>query len=192
MIAWFNFIVLVVSITLFVVLYIKSVSPAVLEQRIGTKAYTICGRYRTISIIFMTVALVNYIVYYFYPLPVPLPKTFPWAWWISGLVSGVIAIPSLYLMVRGMIDAGEEALTPRKEHQMFGGIYQKIRHPQAWEALLWFVLAFALHSPFLVLFSFLGLLGEYLMIRAEERDLIIRFGKAYEQYIQHTGVFWPK
>lgn len=75
---------------------------------------------------------------------------------------------------------------------MFGGIYQKIRHPQAWEALLWFVLAFALHSPFLVLFSFLGLLGEYLMIRAEERDLIIRFGKAYEQYIQHTGVFWLK
>jgi protein-S-isoprenylcysteine O-methyltransferase Ste14 len=104
----------------------------------------------------------------------------------------VIAVPAGYLLGRGVLDAGKEALVPQKEQQLYGGIYERVRHPQAWEALLWFTIAFWLHSPFLVLYSFAWLVVEYVMVMAEERDLVIRFGRAYEEYCQRTPAFLPK
>jgi protein-S-isoprenylcysteine O-methyltransferase Ste14 len=192
MIAWINFAILLVAGLLFVYLYILSVGPAALEKKIGPSAYAVCARYRFISIVMMLVALGNYGVYYFYPLPVPLPRTFPWLWGVSAMIAVVLAIPSGYLMIHGMIDAGEEAMIPKKEHALYGGIYKIIRHPQAWEAVLWFVVAFLLHSPFLVLFSFVWLPLEYAMVMAEERDLIIRFGQVSKNYRKRTGAFWPR
>ena len=60
---------------------------------------------------------------------------------------------------------------------MYGGIYQKIRHPQAvGEFPLWWVIAFLVHSPFLVLFSFLYVPVWYSLCLAEERDLVLRYG----------------
>jgi protein-S-isoprenylcysteine O-methyltransferase Ste14 len=58
--------------------------------------------------------------------------------------------------------------------------------------LLWFTVAFHLNSPFLVLYSFLWLLVEYIMVMAEERDLVIRFGQAYVDYRRRTGAFFPR
>ena len=192
MIAWINFAVLVAATVLTPVFYIKSVGPAALEQKIGPAAYEKCGRYRLVAMITMTLAMGNYVVYYFYPLPIPLPLTFPWPWWVSAAISVLIAIPSGYLLARGMKDAGEETLMPKQEHTLYGGIYEKIRHPQAWEALLWFTVAFLLHSPFLVLYSFLWLPIEYMMVMAEEPDLVIRFGQEYEEYRRRTGAFLPR
>jgi protein-S-isoprenylcysteine O-methyltransferase Ste14 len=192
MIAWVNFAALLVSMFLFAWLYVQSVGPAALERKIGPEAYPRCARYRMLSMIFMFVASANYVLYYFFPLPVPLPRTFPWPWWASALVAAVIAIPSGYLVMRGVKDAGEEALTPKKEHEMFGGIYERIRHPQAWEAAFWFVFAFLLHSPMLAIVSVLGVVLEYWMVMSEERDLVIRFGERYEEYRQRTGAFWPR
>jgi len=40
----------------------------------------------------------------------------------------VIAAPSLYLMYRGIKDAGKETMAPRKEQTMYGGICELIRH----------------------------------------------------------------
>jgi hypothetical protein len=34
-------------------------------------------------------------------------------------------------MIRGLIDAGTESAIPKKEYAIYGGIYKKIRHPQA-------------------------------------------------------------
>jgi len=136
MVAWLNFAVLVLMTALTLVFYVKSVGPAALERRIGPTAYEKCGRYRLGAMIAMTLAMGNYVVYYFCPLP--LPRTFPWTWAVSAVIGLVIAIPSSYLLARGMKDAGEEMLSPKKEHGLYGGIYEKVRHPQAWEALLWF------------------------------------------------------
>ncbi len=110
--------------------YVKSVSPASLETKIGEAAYKKCTLYRRVASGFMMIPLANYIIYLFYPLPIPLPKTFPWGWWISVFIVILIALLSGYLFWRGMKDAGEETMTPKKEHKMYGGIYQKIRHPQ--------------------------------------------------------------
>lgn len=191
--AWLNFVVLIVSSFLFTFYYVRSVSPASLEKQIGPSAFQKCTRYRVIASIFMVVAAVNYVLYYWFPLPLPLAHTFPWPWWISVLIALVIGIPSVYLMLRGVRDAGEETMSPKAEHEMYGGIYEKIRHPQAvGEFPLWFVIAFLVHSPFLVLFSFLYIPVWVYLCVAEERDLCIRYGAPYEEYCRRVGFWFPK
>lgn len=193
MIAWIDFAILVMSTILTLYFYVLSAGPAALEKRIGAAAYAKCSRYRMLSAIFMTVAGINYIVYYFYPLPIPLPRTFPWSWWISGVIAVAIAIPAGYLWWRGMKDAGEETMFVKKEHELYGGIYKKMRHPQAvGELPYWWVFAFALHSPFLVLYSLVWIPLFIIMSWAEERDLVIRYGEAYEEYRRRVGWFGPK
>ena len=158
MIAWLNFLVLLLATPLTAAFYIMSAGPAALERRIGHKAYARCTRYRAVSAVFMTLAGVNYLVYAFYPYQLPLPRVFPWPSWVSALIAVAIGLPSGYLWVRGMMDAGEETMTVKKEHQMYGGIYRKIRHPQAaGEVWYWWVFALLCNSPFLVIYSLVWL-----------------------------------
>jgi protein-S-isoprenylcysteine O-methyltransferase Ste14 len=193
MIAWTNAAVLLLSTALTLYFYVRSAGPAALEREIGPAAYARCTRYRFLSGVFMTLASANYVIYYFYPLPLPLPHTFPWPWWVSALVAAVIAVPAGYLWVKGMLDAGEETMIVKKEHTLYGGIYERIRHPQAaGELPFWWVMAFLLHSPFLVLYSFVWVPVFVLMCLAEERDLVLRYGEAYEVYREQTGFLLPK
>ena len=193
MIAWINFFVMIGSALLFLYFYVKSVGPAALEKKVGKIAYSKCTRYRMIASVFEIVACVNYVVYFFYPLPVPLPQNFAWNWWISTLIATLIAIPGGYLFGKGMKDAGEETMIVKKKHNLYGGIYKKIRHPQAaGEVTLWWVIAFFLNSPFLALFSFIWIPIFYLFCRAEEKDLVIRYGKEYLEYKWNTGFIIPK
>ncbi len=193
MIVYINFIVMLVSALLFSYFYVKSVGPAVLEKKIGKIAYSKCARYRLIASIFEIITCINYVIYFFYPLTVPFPKTFPWDWWISALIATLIAIPGGYLFGKGIKDAGKETIMPKKEHVLYGGIYKKIRHPQAaGELTLWWVIAFFLNSPFLALFSFIWIPIFYLFCWAEEKDLIIRYGEEYLEYKKNTSFIIPK
>ncbi len=193
MIEWINFIVLILSSILFLLFYIKSVSPAQLEMSIGDIAYSKCKIYRIIASVFEMVTIINYIVYYFYPLPLGLSLHFPWDWWISILFGIAIFVPGLYIMYIGVRDAGEETLEPKKEHTLYTGIYEKIRHPQAiGESLLWFPIAFWLDSPFLILYSIVWIPIFYIMCLAEEKDLEIRYGEPYLEYRDRVGFLVPK
>lgn len=188
MIAWINFSSMIVAALLLLYFYVKSVRPAALEKKIGKKAYHKCTQYRTIASVFMIVALINYVVYFLYPLPLPLPRTFPWDWWISIVIGVLIAIPGGYLWFRGIKDAGEGTMVTKKEHKLYGGIYQRIRRPQAaGEITFWWVAAFILNSPFLALFSLIWISVFYVMCRAEETDLVIRYGEEYLNYKRDTG-----
>lgn len=83
-------------------------------------------------------------------------------------------------------------MTP-KEHTLYSGIYEKIRHPQAMGGLtMWWVMAFFLHSPLLALFSLVWVPIFCAACLAEERDLLIRYGEAYESCRRSTGFFLPK
>ena len=193
MIAWINFSILIISSVLFTLFYVKSVGPAALAAKIGDTAYKKCAVYRAVSSIFMAIASLNYIVYHLFPLPLALPTTFSWPWWVSVVIAACIGIPGMYLMLVGVRDAGEETMRPKQEHAMYSGIYQKIRHPQALgEFPLWWMLAFLVHSPFLVLFSFLYIPVWCYFCVAEEKDLILRFGADYEAYRQRVGFWFPK
>jgi len=192
-IEWLNIIVLVVSTILFLYFYVKSVSPAQLEKKIGDVAYPKCMRYRLIAGAFEGITVINYVIYFFYPLPIGISLVLPWPWLVSVLIGIIILIPSLYLMVIGMKDAGRETLEPRKEHTLYGGIYETVRHPQAiGESVLWFPFAFFLNSPFLVLYSFIWIPIFYIMCIAEERDLVIRYGQPYLEYRERVGFLIPK
>ncbi|MGY5880661.1 MAG: methyltransferase [Candidatus Thorarchaeota archaeon] len=193
MIEWINFIVLVVSTILFLYFYVKSVSPAQLEKTMGEIAYPKCKTYRLVAGAFEGITIVNYVVYIFYPLPLGLPLTLPWDYLLSFIFAIVIIIPSAYLMIKGMRDAGEETLEPKKEHTLYTGIYDKVRHPQAiGESVLWFPFALWFNSPFLVLYSFIWIPIFYIMCWAEERDLIIRYGQPYLDYRDRVGFLIPK
>ena len=74
MIAGLNFGILVISSLLFLIFYVKSVSPVSLEKRIGPSAYQKSPAYRVISSFFMMIVAVNYILYHWFPLPLPLPQ----------------------------------------------------------------------------------------------------------------------
>lgn len=193
MIAWINLVTLILSTVLTLYFYVKSAGPAALEKRIGEAAYRKCAQYRVISSVFMTLASINYVIYAFYPLPLLLARTFPWPWRVSALIAVVIVIPSGYLFFRGMKDAGEETMTPKKEHAMYGGVYERIRHPQAvGELPFWWVFAFLCHSPFLVLYSFVWVPIFYWMCLAEEKDLVLRYGDKYGAYRERTGFLFPR
>jgi protein-S-isoprenylcysteine O-methyltransferase Ste14 len=192
LIAVINLAALLVASVLFTVFYVKSVGPAALARIIGPAAYQRCATYRLIASVFMCIAAACYVLYHWFPLPLPLPPTFPWPWWNSLIIALLIAVPSGYLMLRGIGDAGEETMRPKPEHGLYGGIYTWMRHPQAvGELPLWWVLAFLLHSPFLALFSFVYVPVWYYFCVAEERDLVLRYGNAYEEYRRRTGRWWP-
>jgi protein-S-isoprenylcysteine O-methyltransferase Ste14 len=93
----------------------------------------------------------------------------------------------------GVRAAGKEALFPSKEHTLYGGIYNTIRHPQALGEV-WIALAMALYlnSPFLALFSLIYFPAFYHFCIAEEKDLVIRYGQPYVEYRNRTGMFIPK
>ena len=116
MLSWLNFVTLIACSFLFSFFYVRSVRPAALEKKIGVIAYEKCGWYRDISSLFMMIVCANYVLYYWVPLPLPMPRTFPWAWKISAAIALVTAIPSLYLMYRGITDAGAETMRPREDH----------------------------------------------------------------------------
>lgn len=193
MLAWINFFVLLFSSMSFLFFYVRSVSPAGRARIIGDKAYRLCFYDRLISGAFEMVITANFILYTFFPLPIPLPNQFPWPWWLSLLIAAVIGFPATTLMIIGLRDAGEEAMRPKQEHSMYGGIYKQLRHPQAvGEVFLFPVMAFLLHSPFLTLFSLIYFPIFIIMCYAEEQDLLLRYGQAYAEYCQQTGAFWPK
>ena len=193
MIEWLNFLALIGATILFLYFYVKSASPARLEKKIGEAAYPKCMRYRLIASAFESLTVVNYVVYFFYPLPIGLPLVLPLPYWASVLIAIVILIPSLYLMYIGMRDAGRETLEPKKEHTLYGGIYETIRHPQAiGESFMWFPFAFFLNSPFLVLYSFIWFPILYIMCLAEEKNLVIRYGQPYLEYRERVGFLIPK
>jgi len=66
-IAWVNIVSLIVSSLLYLFFYVKSAAPAALEKKIGQMSYEKCKRFRVIASIFMTICLINYILYFFPP-----------------------------------------------------------------------------------------------------------------------------
>ena len=193
MIEWINLSILSISTIGMAYYYIKSVSPAKLEKKIGEIAYKKCGNYRIIASIFESITIINFILYFFFPLPIILPRYFLWDYWISVVISITILIPCLYIIYVGLKDAGREALFPDKKHTLYAGIYLKIRHPQALgEVFVWWAAALLLNSPFLFLYSIIWFPIFYWFCKAEEKDLELRYGESYSSYKERTGMFFPK
>ncbi len=193
MIEWLVFLFLIATTVSSLGLYIKSVQPAKLEQEIGDIAYEKCEQYRKYASITFTLFFVAYLLCYLFPLQLPIPINLPWEYPISILLAILIAIPAFALMGIGVRDAGEETIRPKKGHEMYGGIYNWIRHPQSLgEVWTGHIMALIFNSTFLFLFSFLWIPIFYYMSVVEERDLILRYGNSYIDYRERVGMYIPK
>ena len=193
MLAILNFITLVAASTASTVLYIMSVSPAQVERQIGEGAYERCARFRMAAMVVMGLAVVNFVLCRSLPFANWLATPFGWPRWLSFAFALLLGLPALALAISGIQDMGSEWLTPAKKNKLVTkGIYKQIRHPQAYQALLWPALAFGLHSPLLLAISIPMILIEFIMAMSEEIDLTIRYGETYSKYRDKTGMFFPK
>jgi protein-S-isoprenylcysteine O-methyltransferase Ste14 len=112
-----------------------------------------------------------------------------------GIIIGIIiTVLGSIIMVKGMIDAGSETAKPSEDTELYEGIYKYIRHPQSLgEFPIFIAVAFMVNSWFLVIIMFLfNVIYVPIMVYYEEKDLIRRFGKDYEEYREKTGALFPK
>lgn len=84
-------------------------------------------------------------------------------------------------------------LAPQKYESKLAtdGIYSRIRHPRYMELLL-FMMGHALIANYLVVYVvfLLSLAGIGLVVRLEESELRVRFGKEYERYCERVPRFF--
>jgi len=183
---------LLIAGALMAVLYALSVRPAHYSRRHGPLAYGICTSLRLSAVLCMGIVTVCYVYLGLFPPSLPIPARFPWPWGISLALAVLIGAPALWFMLRGTLDAGMESLIPDPSHTMFGGIYRRVRHPQAVGELgLWFALAIGLNSLFLTLFSLIWIPVYVWWSFAEEADLLLRYENTYEEYRARTPMFFP-
>ncbi|MFX1319335.1 MAG: methyltransferase family protein [Promethearchaeota archaeon] len=190
---WIYLTVLLLSLILFSVPYIYSLMPAKLAEKRGASMWKWCKLLRTIGTAFMFIALLVMVLWIWFPIPAlawPINPN-PWVDIIIGVIVLIIPIP---IWRRGLRDAGSECYEPSKDSQMFGGIYNHIRHPQTLGEISWFIaVPLIVNSLFLLAVSGLFLLIYLpIMIYVEEDDLTRRFGDAYREYQKRTGVLYPK
>jgi len=189
-----NMLSLMISLFLFSYLYVLSIQPAKRSIKRGEKAWEGCKKLRSISGLFEIIITLNIILWIWFPLPLVSTWIISPNIWIGVIIAVSIMIPCVMVMIKGILDAGSETLSPSKETEMYGGIYQYIRHPQsAGEFPLFIAMGFLVNSWFLVVFMFVYILIYIpIMIFYEEKDLIRRFGDKYVEYQGQTGAIFPK
>ena len=175
----------------FSILYIISLQPKTLSIRIGDKAYRICGVVRMISMFFEMAVVAGYILFIFgdrYNFLITRNPGVPVR--TAGII---ITAAALSFMFYGAWVAGREAALPDEKHQMYTGIYNRMRHPQTLgEMVSWFGIAMILNSLTLLVFSviWIPLFLSYTVI--EDNDLGVRFGEDFIQYTKKVGAFRRK
>jgi len=191
---WINFTLLNLSMLLFSLLYGISLMPTTRSERIGERAWKESKTLRIFASVFEMLFTVCIILWQWFPIPEIDWEIFTTKWWIGLIIFAIIFIPGLIIMIKGVVDAGSETLTPSEENKMYGGIYERIRHPQTVGEMPMFVaLAFALNSWFLVLYTFIFIvIYTPVIMYFEEKDLVKRFGDEYRQYQKEVGAFIPK
>ena len=191
--SWINFVTLNLSIFLTFFFYILSVIPATREEKIGERSWKLCATFRVISDILFLILIVSILLWIWFPISIinwKISKNYL----ILIIIAVLIAIPSFYILIRALKDAGKETIETSKDTKMYGGIYKHIRHPQiSGSILLFIILCLILNSLFLLIWIIsLMLLITPIVIYFEEKDLIKRFGDGYLFYKKNVGALIPK
>jgi protein-S-isoprenylcysteine O-methyltransferase Ste14 len=175
-------------------LYLLSIQPVKRAEKYSEKAWNDCKKLRSVGGIFELIAVINLIMWIWFPLPVVDSWIISSNIWVGIIIGICIFVPCCIIMFLGIYAAGSETLSPSKDTEMYGGIYKYIRHPQTLGEFPIFVsLSFMFNSWFMVLITSLFIiLYVPIMIHYEEKDLIRRFGDKYRKYQKTTGVLFPK
>ncbi|MHA2407100.1 MAG: methyltransferase family protein [Candidatus Ranarchaeia archaeon] len=187
-----NFVSLIASAILCWGFYLLSIMPATRAEKRGDQAWSECKQFRLISGIIGFIQIINVVLYIWFPLPLLDGFIYPNPL-LPILVGFLIALVSTPIMLQGGRDAGKETWAPYKDTKMYGGIYKYIRHPQILGEMPLFVsISLWTNSFFLLIYMIVTVIILVpLMVYFEEKDLVKRFGKAYEDYKKRTGALFP-
>ena len=194
LLATINFISLLASFFVMAYFYTLSIQPVKKSEIHGDKAWKQCKTYRSIGGLGELISVINLVLWIWFPLPIVNEWVINSNIWVGVIIGLCILIPCVIIMIKGIIDAGSETLSPSKDTELYGGIYNYIRHPQTLGEFPTFVaISFIFNSWFLVLISsLLIIIYTPIMIHYEENDLVKRFGEKYIEYQKRTGALFPK
>jgi protein-S-isoprenylcysteine O-methyltransferase Ste14 len=113
-----------------------------------------------------------------------------WIRWL-GFIVGLLTIPAVSWVLRSLGHNVTETVLTKREHQLvIVGPYQWVRHPLYTTGIILFVALGLMLASWLVLFiaTFAALLIYLLVVPAEERALVAKFGVRYRAYMRGD---WP-
>jgi protein-S-isoprenylcysteine O-methyltransferase Ste14 len=121
-------------------------------------------------------------------------------WWVFVSVGIVLLVFSLLAMrksINGGFDRDTELflyiIHPEKSFPIQGGVYQYIRHAHYAEGIwMGFALAFLAQNWTGFIMASMTLLEWYGIARAEDEELIRRYGASFETYARSKPMFFPR
>mmetsp|Transcript_9128 Transcript_9128/g.8210 ORF Transcript_9128/g.8210 Transcript_9128/m.8210 type:complete len:227 (-) Transcript_9128:199-879(-) len=198
-----NFIGLVGSTAMMAYLYQKSAAKPELEEKYGEDfSGRLSNYFRYAAFGCGTLCLYHFLLYPKYPIKdiqdgLGIPDKFDLNDKTRYLIASLIAIPAIIIELFGWKEAKWTPLNPakfEKEKELFGGIYNYIRHPIYLCEFSWFyTLSLLLNNPSLLILS--GVIMQpacYALCKADEMDAINHFGDRYKKYCDKTGFWFPK
>ena len=150
---------------------------------IREKRYHGIARFFSFESIFILV-LLNYRMWFREPLSIH--QIFSWIFLVSSIYPGIAGY--LLLQNRGKPDKSIERTTELVK----SGLYKYIRHP-LYCSLLLFGTGVMLKDPgaFQIVLGIINALAIYLTARIEEKEMIMKFGQNYKEYMHETKMFIP-
>jgi protein-S-isoprenylcysteine O-methyltransferase Ste14 len=117
-----------------------------------------------------------------------------WIRWI-GFIAGLLTIAAVPWVLRSLGHNVSETVLTKREHQLvMSGPYHWVRHPLYTTGITLFVALGLMEASWFVLSmpAVAALLIQLLVIPAEERALVEKFGNRYRTYMRRTGRLLPR
>ena len=117
-----------------------------------------------------------------------------WVRWL-GAALGLAMVPMVYWVMRSLGTNVSETVLTKPHHRLVShGPYRWVRHPLYTVATTaFFSLGLLAANAFLLAVAVLALAAiALLVIPAEEKELLRKFGDDYRRYMQQTGRLWPR
>ncbi len=117
----------------------------------------------------------------------------PWIRWF-GVVVGLLTIPAAARVLRSLGHNVSETVLTKRDHQLVtAGPYRWVRHPLYTGITLFVALGLMEASWFVLsMATVAALFIQLLVIPAEERALVEKFGDRYRSYMARTGRLLPR
>lgn len=117
-----------------------------------------------------------------------------WSRWL-GAGLGLGTVPAVHWVLGSLGSNVSETVLTKPRHELVQhGPYRWIRHPLYTTGVALFVaLGLIAANGFILLFAGLALVSiRLVVVPREERELLARFGPAYEDYVRRTGAMLPR
>ena len=118
-----------------------------------------------------------------------------WLRWI-GVALGVCVVPAVHLVLTALGSNVSETVLVKERHELVtsAGPYRWIRHPLYTTGIALFVsLGLMASNWFILVMALIALvLIRVVVVPREEKELVTRFGSAYEVYQRRTGAMSPR